>query len=62
MKVWGEVKVLYPPPSIWSCSVPVPPENVAVTVPLPPPLQVRLVLVSESASAGGVTRVIDWLV
>src|SRR5437667_88182 len=60
--VWGEVKVVKPPPSMSTCSVPVPPENVAVMVPLPPPLQVRSVLVSDSESAGGLTRVTDWLV
>ena len=39
-----------------------PPENVAVMVPVGTPLQVRSVLVSDSDSAGGLTRVTDWLV
>src|SRR5436309_3084447 len=59
-KVCGDVKVLYPPPSIWTCRVPVPPEKVAVTVPVGTPLHVRSVLVSDSDSAGGAVSETDW--
>ena len=41
------------PPSIRTRSAPVPPENVAVAVPLDAPLQVTSVFASASASAGG---------
>ena len=61
VKVWGEAKGLNPPPSIWSCSAPVPPENVAVMVPVGTPLHGRSVLASDSETAAGLTRATDWL-
>ena len=47
------------PPSSESWSVPAPPENVAVMVPVPP-LHSGSALASDSDSAGGSTSVMDW--
>src|SRR5438477_7256064 len=46
--VCGEVKVVKPPPSSESCSVPVPPEKVATTVPSLAALHEASVSVRES--------------
>src|SRR6266487_6942683 len=53
VKVTGEVAEVNEPPSIWIVWGPVPPEKVAVIVPLPAPLQVRSVLASDKESAAG---------
>src|SRR5438093_1702320 len=61
LNVCGEVKVANAPPSSDSWNAPVPPENVAVMVPVPP-LHDGSALVSVRVMADGWVRVLVWLV
>src|SRR5439155_26570874 len=60
LNVYGEMKVVNAPPSSWTLSGLVPPENVAVMVPVPPSHDASA-LVSVRVMADGWVSVLVWV-